>query len=277
MLSGLALDRPAKAREVLDQLCAYLRWPITPAADVDDEHVRRTAQRLLVRLLSEPFDPPATVDLTGARLVGLTLPAGTTLAELRLDGAQLHGRTVLAGVTVGILSLVGSQVFGELDLSGAKVVELTVDEGARFEDRVSLRGARLGPRLLMYSAVFEGTVSFLDAIITGRLKCHAHFERQVDFTDATFRVETVTDTKTALLDLSGAVFGDVVTIEPRFLEGMVRLDGAVFDSGLVLRPGGAGVWADNVLVAEGGQLVIPTGWSTVRSPERPGYLVLVNR
>jgi hypothetical protein len=277
MLSGLALDRPVKAREVLDQLCAYLRWPITPAAAADDEHVRRTAQRLLVRLLSEPLDPPAAVDLAGARLVGLTLPAGITLAELRLDGARLDGGTVLAGVKVGTLSLVGSQVFGELDLSRAEVVELTVDDGARFGDRVNLQGAHLGPRLLMHSAVFEGTVSFIDTVVTGTLKCHARFERQVDFTGATFRVEKVTDTRTALLDLSGAVFGDVVTIEPRFLEGMVRLDGAVFESGLVLLPSGAGVWADNVLVAEDGRLEIPPGWSTVRSTARTGYLVLINR
>src|SRR5207248_204865 len=120
-LERLAQDHPTQRRTVADIVCAYLRMPVGDADGPQEQHVRRTAQRLLTRHLraedADTYWGGVRVDLVGAHLVDFDA-SGCTFGETYLAGVVFEGTTRLDGAVFERgLDLTGSRFTGEARLS----------------------------------------------------------------------------------------------------------------------------------------------------------------
>ena len=202
-LERLGQDHPRLRQTVVDVICAYLRMPYTPPAEVlrqadgssegtseaapsdgtvdeamsrQELQVRLTAQRLLanhLRVPSEPGEPESAAYWLG--------PGGE------------HMDLNLAGATLVLLSLKACRL-GRIDLSRAQLHERADLGGVQFHERADLSGAQFHGDADLGEAQFHGAADL------GGAQFHryaflegARFHRDADLTGVQFHGRAILD------------------------------------------------------------------------------------
>lgn len=234
-LAGLADDAPTRdlRQTCIDVLCAYLRLPYSPEADLPANHTEarhsylalREVRHTVIRLIRDHLRLPAdhhhswqnhSFDFTGVIFDGgdfseATFPSGCTV---NFDGSTFSG----GRFDFHMATFSGGKVsFREVTFSGGVVVL----EGATFsEGEVDFGRARFSGGVVDLSwALFSGgSVNFpLSTFSDGRVNfCSSSFTGgTVDFHKSAFTGSTV--------DFSNSLFDD----------GVVNFDKATFSDGRV--------------------------------------------
>ncbi|MEV7095046.1 pentapeptide repeat-containing protein [Amycolatopsis sp. NPDC051045] len=197
-LERLAQNTRSQRPTVVNVLCAYLRMPFEPATEgdppkpspdqVQEQHVRITAQRILAQHLApgtdsrsdaDTFWPDIDLDLVGATLIDFRF-ARCRVRSARFTGATFDGDADL-----------GATVF----LDRAEFDRATFTGSARFSDAIFAEGARFRTAQFLSAARFRGTTFGGDARFT-RTRFHDHvwfgnavFRADAGFTDTHFEQE----------------------------------------------------------------------------------------
>jgi hypothetical protein len=291
LLDGLTRTRPELIPDVLDQICGYLRGPVTTSsadalAEEQDRRVRRHAQRVLSTVLRRAGDAMtiAELDLSGAVLDEFQLDGGA-VGTLRLDKAHLTGRTTLHGVVADVLTMTNCTADDDVVLEKAKaggratgrVGQLVIKGGKARFDGGFVCSCDLGS-VDIESAEFTDSFELSDLTVTDRFSAHAKFHRRMTMTNVVFATPpSVDDNKS--IELFMCEFGDLVVIDDTDVHGATRLAGVSFDGGLRLnaRFHGNRISAEDAFVAGAAEVSLPVGWRLAPHSTRHQRLVAPRR
>ena len=265
MLEGLARTQAEFIPDILDQVCGYLRGPLTDASSGQADRERGVlarAQRVLGTVLQRAAAAGMVVDVDLAEAVLHRFRLdGVRIGTFCLDGARLTGPTRLRGVVIDDLVL--ANCVTDDDVVIERDDERRGDVGRL---RLSGNGTAIGGRLRcecdlgtveIDSVDFTDSVELTDLTVRDSFSAQAAFSR-LTLTDVDFAVPGKPDDRS--VDLFHCTFAGLASFDNVMVGGATRLNALRFDGGLELDARFHGrVTADQALVATA-DLALPPGW-----------------
>lgn len=284
-LERLGNDNPKLRQTVVDVICAYLRMPFNPPAEVlranaekspeylgrdaavpnpdqqserrQELQVRLTAQRLLaehLRSTSDTEEPSSYWRDHEDQRISLDL-SGATLVRFALAGCQPAQATLTDAQLHGNADLTGAKFHGKTDLTGAQFHGVADLSRADFQTSAYLTGAQFHGVADLSGANFYGVVDMVDA----------QFHGGADLVDVQFHERAFLSRAQfgAGAFLSRARFRSAAFLGGAEFQGVADLRGAQFDRGVDM---------ENVRVKSGDRL--PAGWTAVPEPRDGLYDVM---